>query len=133
MRTRTYLFHSAVYNSVNYLFLADNIEDNNRYQRQQIGSKRQIIVCTELRLECQLCQRQRVLPASAMITRGVITSFHTARAVITATVACMGFIIGKIIFQKVRHVLAPSTLAASSSAIGIFTRYPVYRSKFIGI
>ena len=59
-----------------------------------------------------------------LLERGVITSFHTLRAVITATVACIGFIIGKITFQNVRNVVAPSILAASSSATGIFTKYP---------
>ena len=41
------------------------------------------------------------MPEPAIIMSGVITSFHTASAVITATVACIGPIIGKIIFQYV--------------------------------
>ena len=68
-----------------------------------------------------------------MMTSGVITSFHTERAVITATVACIGFIMGKMTFQYVLHVLAPSTRAASSNAIGILVRYPEYSKTFIGI
>ena len=43
------------------LFLADHIEDDDRDQRQQIGRERQVVVRTELRLECQLRQRQCVL------------------------------------------------------------------------
>ena len=74
-----------------------------------------------------------MVPFPDMIINGVITSFHTASAVITATVACMGFMMGKIIRQNVRHVVAPSTLAASSRATGIFTRYPEYRRRFMGI
>ena len=68
-----------------------------------------------------------------MMINGVITSFHTASAVITATVACMGPMIGKMMLQYVLQVEAPSTLAASSSAIGIFTRYPEYNIMFMGI
>jgi len=59
-----------------------------------------------------------------MITNGVITSFQVPSAVRTATVACIGFMIGKMIFQYVFQVLAPSTQAASSRAIGMFVRYP---------
>ena len=55
---RTYLLHSAVYHTIDDLFLADHIEDDDRDQRKQIRCKRQVVVRTELRLECQLCQRQ---------------------------------------------------------------------------
>ena len=34
-----------------------------------------------------------------MMTSGVMTSFHTARPVMTATVACMGLSSGKMTFQ----------------------------------
>lgn len=57
---RTYLLHSAVYNTIDDLFLADHIEDDDRNQRKQIRCKCQVVVRTELRLECQLCQRQCV-------------------------------------------------------------------------
>ena len=64
MRIRARLFHGAVYHSVDDLFLADHIEYNNRDQCQQIGRERQVVVRTELRLECQLRQRQCVLSFS---------------------------------------------------------------------
>ena len=54
------LFYSAVYHTIDDLFLAEYIEDNDGNQRQQIGCKGQIIVCSELCLERQLCQRQRI-------------------------------------------------------------------------
>lgn len=60
----TILFYRAVYNTVQNLLLTDNIEDQDRQQRQQIGRKCQVVVCTELCLESQLCQRQRIHPAS---------------------------------------------------------------------
>ena len=45
----------------------------------------------------------------------------------------IGFIIGNTTLQYVVHVLAPSMSAASSSAIGIFFKYPLYNNTFIGM
>ena len=62
------------------------------------------------------------MPPPLMMTSGVMTSFQVPSAVSTATVACMGFMSGKMTCQKVVQVLAPSTRAASSSATGMFLR-----------
>ena len=94
-----FLFYRSIYHTIQDLFLADNVEDQNGDQGQQIGRERQVIVGSKLGLEVQLRQRQRILSGSCMMINGVITSFHTARAVIMATVACMGFMMGKMIFQ----------------------------------
>ena len=40
------------------MLLTDQIEDQNRKQCQQIGGKCQIIICSKLCLEVQLCQRK---------------------------------------------------------------------------
>ena len=68
-----------------------------------------------------------------MMTSGVMTSFQVPSAVRMATVACIAFIIGNTTLQYVVHVLAPSMSAASSSAIGIFFKYPLYNNTFIGM
>ena len=56
----TILFYSTVYNAVEDLFLAYQIEDQDRNQGQQVRCKGQVVVCAELGLEVQLCQRQCV-------------------------------------------------------------------------
>src|SRR5699024_8500022 len=70
-------------------------------------------------------------PFPLNITNGSSKSFQEAKAVNIATVACIGFDNGKIIFQNIFHVLAPSIYAASSKLIGIFFKYPTYRRTLI--
>ena len=58
-------------------------------------------------------------------------SFQAHSAVRMPIVALIGLISGKMIFQKIFHVLAPSTRAASSSDGGIERMKPVAMNRFV--
>ena len=100
--------------------LGEDVDEQQRRHRHQVGRERDRVVGVELALEHVLRQRQRrASPGRSGSTSGRMKSFHAHTQVRMPTVAFIGTSSGKITFQNTRQVDAPSMRAASSSSIGI--------------
>ena len=108
--------HCSVYHTVQNLFLTEQIKQQNRDQSQQIGCKGQVIICSELRLEIKLRQRQNItthMPDS-IITREASLRHSGSGAVGTALHCMHGLHHRKNNTPVSFPCSCPSTLQASS-------------------